>query len=267
MSMSCDDVRKFIQAYLDGELDEHEWAALSLHLESCASCRREARTEERLRRAVRRSLPLEPAPASLRQRVGTALDAADAERREEDAGRLRRWTLRLVPAAAVIALGLGFLWSRLQGPRPASGLKTSLASLAEQSIEWHRLSPPMDVTATNPEAVQRYFSDKVPFAVRPPVFPAGQRARLVGARLANLREHRAVFVTYQVGGGRVSVFIFDSNALPVAGGRVVRAGGRDVRWQEVRGYNVGLYSAGGTGYAVTSDLDPRGLVQLIAHSH
>jgi mycothiol system anti-sigma-R factor len=265
--MTCDDVRKFIQAYLDGELDGSEWAGLSEHLESCEACRREARAEERLRRAVKRALPVAPAPAALRGRVRAALEAEDAERQEARAGGLRRWTLRLVPAAAMIALGIGFLWSRLQGPRPGAGLKASLSSLAEQSIEWHRLHPPMDVTATSPEAVQRYFVDKVPFAVRPPVFPARQRAQLVGARLANLREHRAVFVTYQLDGRRVSVFIFDSNALPAAGGQVVRAGSRDVRWQDVRGYNVALYTAGGTGYAVTSDMDPRGLVQLIAHSH
>jgi len=265
--MTCDEVRKFIQAYLDGELDEHEWAGLSDHLESCVDCRREARMEERLRRAVRRALPETPAPAALRLRVRAALDAEDASREEQAAGRLRLWTLRLVPAAALVALGIGFLWSRLQGPPAPSALKTALASLAEQSIEWHRLHPPMDVTASNPEAVRRYFSDKVPFAVRPPVFPVGRRAELLGARLANLREHRAVFVTYRLDGRRVSVFIFDSHAVPAAGGRVVKVGGRSVRWQDVRGYNVALYTAGGTGYAVTSDMDPGGLVQLIAHSH
>jgi anti-sigma factor (TIGR02949 family) len=266
--MSCDDVKKFIQAYLDGELDEHEWAALADHLESCVACRREALSEERLRRAVRSALPVSPAPASLKVRVRAALDSEDAEREEQESG-LRRWTLRLVPAAALVALGIGFLWSRVvPRERPPSIVKaSSLASLAEQSIEWHRLGLPMDVTASNPEAVQRYFSDKVPFAVRPPIFLARQRAQLLGARLANLREHRAVFVTYQLDGRRVSVFIFDSNAVPAAGGRVVRVGSRDVRWQDLRGYNVALYTAGGTGYAVTSDLDPGGLVQLIAHSH
>jgi mycothiol system anti-sigma-R factor len=285
--VNCQDVQKFIHAYLDDEFDEREWAALSAHLELCASCRRMAQFEERFREALKAAAAPGPAaPPSLRDRVRAGLDAVDqegGERSERGRSWLQLWMPRLVPAGAALALLVGWLATRdlrraqpvgagggaasgASGVRAASGA-SSLSSLAEQSIEWHRLRPPMDVTASSPEAVQRYFSDKVPFAVRPPRFRAARSgAQLVGARLANLREHRAVFVTYELRGERVSVFIFDSNAVPAAGGRVMRVGQRSIRWQDVHGYNVALYTSGGTGYAVTSEMDPGRLVRLIEHS-
>jgi len=268
--MNCQDVQKFIHAYLDGEFDEREWATLAAHLEQCSSCRRMVDFEERFRAALKRSLPPVAAPEALRASVGRALDAADAE--EMKPPWTRRWAWRLIPAAAAAGLIVAALFAKQRELTPANFALHRAASagreqgemLAEQSIEWHRLQLPMDVKASSTEAVQRFFSDKVPFAVRPPGFT--RQARLAGARLANLREHQAVYLTYRVGDNRVSVFIFDPQAVPTAG-PVRRVGQRQVYWQDVHGYPVAMYRSGGTGYAVTSDMDPERLVQLIAHSH
>jgi mycothiol system anti-sigma-R factor len=253
--MNCQDVQKFIHAYLDGEFDEREWATLAAHLEQCSSCRRMAEFEERFRTALKRSLPPVAAPETLRASVGRALDEAEAEEMTPD--WTRRWAWRLIPAAAAATLIVAAFFAKQRELTPPN-------MLAAQSIEWHRLRLPMDVKATSTEAVQRFFSDKVPFAVRPPAF--ARQARLDGARLANLREHQAVYLTYRVGDSRVSVFIFDPQAVPTAG-PVRRVGRRQVYWQDVQGYPVAMYTSGGTGYAVTSDMDPERLVQLIAHSH
>jgi anti-sigma factor (TIGR02949 family) len=250
--MDCQDVQKFIHAYLDGEFDEHEWAAISAHLESCDSCRRTAELEERFRRCLRSSFRTVSAPPELRERVQRALDAADVPE-----SWTRRWAWRLIPAAAAAALVVAMIFAKQLELSPST-------MLAEQSIEWHRRHMPMDITGSS-EAVQRFFSDKVPFAVRPPVFDR-QQARFDGARLANLREHQAVYLTYRVGERRVSVFIFDPQVVPTMG-PIRRVGIRNVVLQDVRGYNVAMYTAGGTGYAVTSDMEPERLVQLIAHSH
>ena len=50
--MNCQDVQKFIHAYLDGEFDEREWATLAAHLEQCSGCRRMAEFEERSARPL-----------------------------------------------------------------------------------------------------------------------------------------------------------------------------------------------------------------------
>jgi mycothiol system anti-sigma-R factor len=246
--MNCAEAQRFIHAYLDGEFDEREWSAIRAHLDVCPGCKRRAEFEERFRQVLKSSLPQDKAPELLRARVTRRLAAADGQ-------ASRRWALRLVPAAAAAMILGGLALNQLR--------KRDDLAIVDQSIDWHRKHLPLDVTGSSPEAIQRYFSDKVPFAVRPPAF-LGEKAQLVGARLANLREHQAVYLTYKVNGRRVSVFIFDPDAVPAEGPQL-QAGSRRVRVNAHRGYNTLTYTSGGTGYAVTSDMDPRGLVQLVSH--
>ncbi len=250
--MDCQEVQKFIHAYLDGEFEDREGVAIAAHLEICQVCKNLAQFEGHFRRCLKKSMMGVVAPSSLRVQLQKAL--VEAEKPESWP---RRWLWRLIPAAAAALLLVGVMFSKHQELAPPS-------SLVEQSVEWHRLQLPMDIRGSSPELVQRFFSDKVPFAVRPPTF-ASRQAQLMGARLSNLSQHQAVYLAYDVGGKRVSVFIFDSHAVPSGGARK-RVGQRNVFWQDVRGYNVAMYTSGGTGYAVTSDMDPQRLGQLIAHS-
>jgi anti-sigma factor (TIGR02949 family) len=255
--MECRDVQGFLHAYLDGEFDEQERVAFAAHLSTCPRCREAARLERTLKQTIHRSVPAElDAPAGFEQRVRRALEAAESPP-QHWAVRGARW---LVPAAAAALLLVGAAVSKRRelGPEPG---------LAEQSIEWHRQSSiPLDVQGPSPETVRRFFSDKVPFAVRPPTIDR-RRAQLMGARLANLREHQAAYLRYRVGGDRVSVFIFDSGSMPPTGLRQKRerAGRTNIRWHQLRGYSVGYFASGGTGYVVTSEMEPDRLVKLIAY--
>lgn len=250
--MSCQEVQKFIHPYLDGEIDEREWVALAAHIENCNNCQRLVQFEQTFRQSLKKSLKLTSAPPSLSVKLKNALDEID-----EAESWSHRWLWRLIPAAAAILVVVGVFLSKSQEFSP-------LSTLAEDSIAWHRRHMPMDVSGSSLEQVQQFFSDKVPFAVRPPTF-SSPKAKLVGARLSNLGEHQAVFLTYHVAGNRVSVFIFDPQVMHDLRG-ATRVGKRDVYWRDVRGYNVALFTAGGTGYAVTSDMEPQRLVQLIAHA-
>ena len=243
--MNCLEVQGFIHAYLDREFDEEERVAIKAHLRTCRDCHARVRFEQALREKVRQSFvgTQVRAPAGLEQRVKLAL--AEEEQPRSWAVRGLRW---LIPAAAAAMLIAGALVSRRQEIGPE-------ATLAESSIQWHRrINIPLDVRASSLEAVKGFFSDKVPFAVRPPAFKR-KRVQLLGGRLANLREHDAAYLVYDVDGRRVSVFIFDKNAL-----------GPDMalHWHRTRGYNVALFSSRGTGYAVASDMDREQLARLIS---
>jgi hypothetical protein len=69
--MQCSEMQENLSAYLDGELDPGEEAALKSHLEGCESCRKEF---ESLRSTVElvRSVPRVQAPAVLKQRLTSA---------------------------------------------------------------------------------------------------------------------------------------------------------------------------------------------------
>lgn len=254
--IDCDDVQRFLQPYLDGEIDGEERIFISAHLQSCEACQQIAGFEQAFRDTVRRhgDAPVE-APPQLRERV---LRALDAEERPES--RFVRWARVAIPAAAAVLLVIGV------GISKRGGVSSAAATLADQSIDWHRRDVPMDVTGSSPDTIRRFFSDKVPFAVRPPVFKqARTRTQLVGGRLSTLREHQAAYLVYQVGGRRVSVFIFDASTMRPEG-RSRRVGTHDVLWSQRRGYNVAMYRSGGTGYVVASDLEPGQLVQFISSS-
>ena len=59
--MECDSFRNKLSAYKDGELDGNISEAVSLHLQSCASCRRELADFERVDSLVREMPKLDAA--------------------------------------------------------------------------------------------------------------------------------------------------------------------------------------------------------------
>lgn len=254
--MDCQETRKFLQAYLDGEFDDKESALISAHLTECQQCRELAGFEKHFRARLRASAPMVTAPVSLVARVRQARPG-----RSLNESWSSRWVWRLIPAAAAVILILAVGVSRQLELAPQY-------SLAEQSVQWHRQQLPMDVAGPSFDAVRQYFSDKVPFAVHPPRFNeqlAKQplKTNLVGARLSHLREHRAAYLTYQVGGQRVSVFIFDPQTMPLRG-QIKHVAGRDIYWQGLHGYNVAMFEDEGLGFAVASDMDTEHLVQLLS---
>jgi anti-sigma factor (TIGR02949 family) len=253
--MDCRDVRRFLHAYLDGEFDEQERICMAAHLESCDSCQRLARFEQIYRQKVHQHYQPERAPAWLEQRVRRALRQVEPSARKIRFGWLK-WLVPATVATALLVAGVVAYFA------PRSSVQSVLAA---ESIEWHRRNLPMDVSGPSLETVRRFFSDKVPFAVRPPVFDR-VRARLVGGRLSNLKEHRAAYLIYQVGGQRVSVFIFDPAALIPGRSRGWRQTQEGIHWHNLKGYNVATYVSRGTGYAVASEMDPRRMIRLISHS-
>ena len=64
----CDDCEKFLQPYLDRELDDAERMEAEEHLDRCSYCRRRYRFEAELRMFVRRATT-EPMPAELKARL------------------------------------------------------------------------------------------------------------------------------------------------------------------------------------------------------
>ena len=249
-AMDCKEIQKFIHAFLDGEFGQQERALVEAHLGSCERCRRQAQIEERFRQSLRQAHHPVQAPPRLRQRVQRGLAAEDQRRRRRV---LLRWVAAPAAAAALLLVGVSAS-VKWYGP--------GLPSLAEESISWHRQRVPMDVSGPKPAPVRRYFSNKVPFAVRPPTFQ-DPRAKLVGARLSNLGPRRAAYLVYRVNGRRVSVFITDPAAIPSTG-NAIQVGNRRMHMQGRQGYNVLTYVSGGTGYTVTSDMDQDSMVRLIS---
>jgi hypothetical protein len=100
--MTCDDARRRLTAYLDGDLDADGGTLVRVHLRGCAACRQVASDEAALRDGLR-ALPVLDPPPSLWAGVQARLAAA--EEIEARRPRWRRALARWAPALPRFATG------------------------------------------------------------------------------------------------------------------------------------------------------------------
>lgn len=104
---TCERERGRIGAFLDGELEAGERAALEAHLPTCAGCRQALEDQQRLARAFA-ALPAVAVPADFEARFWARIARGD-DASQGLLARLRRWlspgrALALAGAGAVVAL-------------------------------------------------------------------------------------------------------------------------------------------------------------------
>jgi anti-sigma factor RsiW len=301
--ITCEVFRRHADALVDGEVDLTAQVELEEHSSRCSACRDHLAFAASFQRLLRESAQEAPsAPADLASRVRRALDVEDARRAAErgqlfqpsssgpSAGHaamgasdqagpplgltgVRVLPFRAkyaVPAAAAVA-ALAILAAREGGnPVEAGGVATSAgagitpgATYLDDVVERHWRGHPVEVSGPPPQ-VERWFDDKVGFRVRSIDF-ASSDARLIGARLSNVREREAAQLEYDVHGHRVTVFVFERPPAPME--RVVQrrnVQGRGIYYGYARGRAVPVVEHGGLTYALVGDLDERSLMRLAA---
>jgi anti-sigma factor (TIGR02949 family) len=272
--MTCRFVQKHLGAFVDGELDPATQVEFDRHIAVCVGCQERRAFEESMRRQVRSALGGARAPASLRGRIGAALDAApEPEPSTEDRGGpgplIRLLPLRLrhaVPLALAAGLLMAFLGDLPGGAAGSLNASTGVTPVLEDVVRLHSSELPADVRGEEPQQVARYFRNKVGFAVRPAEFDRSD-VKLLGGRVSSVRQRRAAALYYDVHGRRVTVVVFD-DPLPVAPERAlrVRFGGRELMYQQVGGYVVPVRRYAGLNYAFTGDLDRETMLRLAASS-
>ena len=242
----CADYERYLQAYVDGEFLAEDRPDIEQHLGGCPSCSRTARQQAAFKAGLKAAAPRPRLPDSARARLTAALVE---EARVHEQPRWRATAYRILPAAAA-ALMVGALL----------GSTHRFSPVAAEAISNHRRDLPLEVAGSAAQ-VSDWFRPKVDFAVSPPQMPSG---RLVGARLAQIRDRPAAYLLYDVGGHRVSMFVFDPADLPLDARRRRTAAGNDVFLDDERGYHVAIWRRGGLGYASASELDDEGMFQLVS---
>jgi hypothetical protein len=114
--MTCDDTRRRLTAYLDGDLDADGGTLVRVHLRGCAACRQVATEEAELRDGLRMLPALDPPPSLW---AGVQARLAAAEEVEARRPRWRRVLARWAPAlprlgagSLVAAAAITVLWWR-----------------------------------------------------------------------------------------------------------------------------------------------------------
>jgi anti-sigma factor RsiW len=206
--MTCEEVRRGLDAYVDRELDGDAERAVRDHATACAVCRRQIAERESLGRLVQ-AMPYYPAPDRLRARV-----VAQSTR--------SRSTQRLLSlaAAAVLVIGAGAAVALLRSPtRPGATVADEVVSSHVRSLMVNHL---FDVQSTDQHTVKPWFLGKIDFA--PPVVDlASIGFPLVGGRLDYLGGQPAAALVYQRQKHTINVFVApdrgdsSSSALSIRG--------------------------------------------------
>jgi anti-sigma factor RsiW len=135
--MKCTENRRYLEPFLDGELDAEANLKVLEHLNLCGECNRICEAERSLRGALKDRLCAVTAPPGLAGRCRAALDACDA-------GHRRRWVMPALSAAAA-ALIAAVVVTVLAG-RPALPNERELATLAVAFHEANRSGSSGDAT-------------------------------------------------------------------------------------------------------------------------
>jgi anti-sigma factor (TIGR02949 family) len=249
--MNCAETRKYLDAFVDGELEAGLLLEVESHVDGCAPCAALAGLKRRIKAELAAAGARIAAPEGLRRRV-EGLPSRRLNRRLIGAAVS-------VPLAAAAALLLALNVGRAPAPAPAD---EPLSAVVNDVVERHARDLPLEVRSADPAAATSWFQGKVDFPVRAPRLKLAG-ASFQGARLSNVQSAQAAHMAYTVDGHRVTLMIFPVEHLQIRGGTVVRAGNRDVLLGRHNGYNVAVTVDGDMAYAVSSDLPRERLVSLL----
>ncbi len=294
--MSCDELKKALLAYVDGELDASAVLTVESHLVSCAACTEQVALGRAMKRALRASAQSEAAPASLRARLARSTAAiqasaevipfdstGEASRRPRMAPSWRSAVPWAAAAAIAIAIGGGVraLGERDTGVSNATARANATPAsfrasaghipILDDFAEHHaRPLPPEEI---DPIRISSVFSPIVGVPVRPIRFaaPRGGSYRFAGARMMTVHDEAAATLFYDMGGTRVTVFVFDPQRISIRSScclspKVVKVHDEDrtIYVGRAKGYSLAVQERDGVGYAVSADLGEQDVMALAA---
>jgi anti-sigma factor RsiW len=244
--MTCEELEHFLYPYLDGEFDSGERMEIELHLSKCQGCDQKVREVQGLQSAIRRRAAehaTSRAPAALRQRIQVGLYQ---ERRQ---AVLRRWSYLSAAAASALVIG-GALYVHRPATRRA----------IDDAARRHAKALPFEIQHDSPQQVEAWFGGKLDHHIALPHFPD---AKLRGARISNVVDKPAAYISYDAARGATSksigLFVLhdpegDLRARPLPA----------VELDQSLGYNVAMWRKGEVVYELVTDLSEEDIREILA---
>jgi anti-sigma factor RsiW len=235
--MTCADIERDLDAFIDRELDAEEETGIREHLAGCASCGRRIAERDALGRLVR-SLPYSAAPDRLRARV---IKSAAATAWSQP---LTAWA---AAALVVISIGGGVTLFRSATARDTAIVDEVVSGHVRSLMADHLF----DVRSTDQHTVKPWFLGKLDFA--PPVADlASIGFPLVGGRIDYVGGRPVAALVYQRQKHTINVFV-----SPASG-----AASPAVPLATVRGFHVRRWSRDGMAFWAVSDLNDAELTEF-----
>src|SRR5262245_54824603 len=236
--MNCQESKRWLDAYLDGELDLPRAVELEGHLQDCPACAQAQQRLFSLREAIRAAAF--QAPQSLARRVRTALLSQTRSVRPQRTPF--RWWLSwgFGSAAATLCLAVILAQTVFQtGPE-----QRVLNEITDSHIRSLMGTHLVDVASSDQHTVRPWFEGKVDFA--PPVPNLSAKGfEIIGGRLDYIAGRPTATLVYQIRKHYISLFI-----QPAASPRAMDIESRSYQ----RGYHVVSWAAHGMRYWAISEI-------------
>ena len=261
--MNCRELREYLFAFLDNELD----AALSIkvqrHLEQCPECAREAEIERAIRRQLSQSLHElgEEATHAGDSQIDEVLQRITSNDKPI-MNRVRRPSRRVVllSAAAVIgfAVIVGVLWRGDAGHRPNQLVDLLIADFEH----FQETGQPLQIASSDPNEVANWVADQTAFNVSLPAL-AEPHGKLLGARKCVIDGKPAALAAYDINGSLASLVVMPGTYPDFDNMERIEQGGHTHWVDRCKGHTVLACKRGPLVYAAVSKLPEDRLLALM----
>lgn len=188
-----------LSALVDGELTDHDGAAMRTHLNECHDCSRKAIEAFEMRLATKRAALCNTPSAEILARLNSQLRPDWKQSTRLVSYRAVAWQIAAAVLLTVIFLA-AWKWIRQSSSIAGEMLDQHLATLSEASQP--------QVVSSDRHTVKPWFEGKLPFSFNlpePNTLPVG--TVLTGANLTYVRGKPAALLFFMIHKHRASVFV------------------------------------------------------------
>lgn len=243
--MNCLETKKYIHAYLDGELDAAHGMAVESHLRDCADCARVQRNQQSLKSALGGDALHFKMPYGLRRSI-----VSELRRTVEPEPRRPLWWFPWTAGATALAAALVAILI-VTGLNSSSSRNRLFAEITASHVRSMLANHLKDVESTDQHTVKPWLDARLDFA--PPVKNlAADGFPLVGGRLDYLDGHSVAALVYMRQKHVINLLIWPSSAAAQA------------PWQAAtsKGYHLANWAESGMTFWAVSDLNQKELLEF-----
>lgn len=261
--MNCLRARK-ITLSKDANAIDADIGMAKQHINSCHDCHQILKQHEDFNRILKRKLPGQPAPTTLRENI---LSSIAVERMRKTSIRrrtpLKQRTFIAAGAATVFfvllfIIYLGLFERKIEYANPA------VHALAQDHIASKLRENPLDLRTADTAELERWFALRVDFAVR---IPTLNNSNLLGGRLCLINGERVVSLAFQKESVPISMYITGRDVIDLARMRVIDSSDlKRIFHGDAKGCNVIMWEEKGLIFSLVSDMNENELVKLVTKS-
>ena len=266
--MTCSEVRRYLFAFLDDELDAPISIELQQHLDGCHDCAREAEVERTIRKRLAATLEAAPdIPAFTdswsESRTGIEGTVPAIPPVGSPGSMKTLHPARTLAWAAVLIGALGVsVWFVVIRDRPAPGLSGFAGMLVADFEHFLDAGGRVQLASADRLAVSDWLFDQTAINVQLPA-PQDPKCKLLGGRKCKIAGKPAAFVAYEMHGVLASLVVVPATPAVLEGMEHVQFDGESHWVSRLRGHTVVANRRDGQVYAAVSTLPVRELLCLM----